>query len=68
MKLETEIRNMKRELRETEAALDRYRVRANRAEQEAKKCRVEAKEWERRFDIAMSKIPDVSDDFEVGTT
>lgn len=57
MKLETEIRNLKRELKESRASkiaavaqCDVYRRRASMAAREAV-------DWERRFDVALSKIP-----------
>ena len=56
MKPETEIRNLKRELKDALSALSRritevgeYRVRATKAEQECA-------EWKRRFDMLLSGI------------
>ena len=60
MKLETEIRNLKRQLREeTRRAIASEReARTNKFHAEV--ANRESREWERRFDIAMSKIPDVT--------
>ena len=62
MKLETEIRNLKRKLHATSAARDCYLAQAIQAELEAKNWEQEAKKWECRFDVAMSKIPGAVND------
>ena len=58
MKPETEIRNLKRELRELVIRLAAVNKSAVSNKWRTEKAEHEAKEWERRFDIAMSKIPE----------
>ena len=59
MKPETEIRNLKKELREETRRAVKWEREAKANKFHADTANRESKEWERRFDIAMSKIPDV---------
>jgi hypothetical protein len=67
MKPETEIRNLKRELRTERIRSDTLMRQANIHKTRADKAERESEEWERRFDVAMNKIPDVVDDIRQGT-
>jgi len=62
MKPETEIRNLRRELKELKILHTQDRQRLHTANREWTKALEEAQAWRRRFDIALSKIPDVGEE------
>ena len=60
MKPETEIRNLKRQLKLVENRANKAESSARISEDRAYRAEFEAEEWERWFDIVMSKIPDAT--------
>lgn len=58
MKPETEIRKLRRDLRDANARNLRLHQENNRLVELKDTYRLEAKEWKERFDVALRKIPD----------
>lgn len=61
MKLETEIRNLKRELKHMMADRDYWRVESKKWENAYKAAKENRDEWEDRFDELLTRVPKVTE-------